>query len=135
MLEGFNTSGTVIAEHIDEAIIINFWLSIVLFISVVGPMLYLAWKYNANKVKDEDVENITHNTLLEIIWTTVPTAMMFLFFWYGYTSMVTARTMPDADKSISIDLEGKKWSWNYTYPANASGHVHKVSVGNYKQTC
>lgn len=127
MLEGFNTSGTVIAEHINEALAINLWLSIVLFLSVVVPMVYLAWKYRADKVKDEDVENITHNTVLEIIWTTVPTAMMFLFFWYGYTSMVTARTMPDTDKSISISLEGKKWSWNYTYPANANGHVHKTA--------
>ncbi len=126
MLEGFNTSGTVIAEHINEALAINLWLSIVLFFSVVGPMVYLAWKYRADKVKDEDVENITHNTTLEIIWTTVPTAMMFLFFWYGYTSMVTARTMPDADKSITIQVEGSKWKWRYEYPANADGVVHKL---------
>ena len=126
MLEGFNTSGTVIAEHIDEAIIVNFWLSIVLFISVVGPMLYLAWKYRADKVKDEDVENVTHNTLLEIIWTGVPTIMMFSFFWYGYTSMVTARTLPDANNAITVQVEGSKWKWRYEYPANADGHVHKL---------
>lgn len=126
MLEGFNTSGAVVAAHIDEAIIINFWLSIVLFLSVVAPMFYLAWKYRADKVKDEDVENITHNTTLEIIWTGVPTIMMFMFFWYGYTSMVTARTMPDADKSITIQVEGSKWKWRYEYPKNADGFVHKL---------
>ena len=126
MLEGFNTSGTVIAEHIDEALTINFWLSIVLFISVVGPMLYLAWKYRADKVKDEDVENVTHNTLLEIIWTGVPTIMMFSFFWYGYTSMVTARTLPAPDNAITVQVEGSKWKWRYEYPANADGHVHKL---------
>ena len=127
MLEGFNTSGTVIAEHIDEALTINLWLSIVLFISVVGPMVYLAWKYRADKVKDEDIENITHNTLLEVLWTGIPTAMMFLFFWYGYTSMVTARTMPALNESMVVAVEGKKWSWNYTYEANANGHVHKTA--------
>ena len=126
MLEGFNTSGAVVAAHIDEAIIINFWLSIVLFISVVGPMVYLAWKYRADKVKDEDVENITHSTTLEIIWTTVPTAMMFLFFWYGYTSMVTARTLPDANDAITVKVEGSKWKWRYEYAANADGFVHKL---------
>ena len=113
MLEGFNTSGSIIAEHINEALAINLWLSIVLFFSVVGPMVYLAWKYRADKVKDEDVENVTHNTLLEIIWTTIPTAMMFFFFWYGYTSMVTARTMPDANNAITIKVEGSKWKWRY----------------------
>ena len=126
MLEGFNTSGTVIAEHIEEAIVINFWLSIFLFFTVVGPMIYLAWKYRANNVKDEDIENYTHNTLLEIVWTVVPTIMLLVFFWYGYTSMVTARTLPDANNAITIKVEGSKWKWRYEYPANADGIVHKL---------
>ncbi len=127
MLEGFNTSGSIIAEHIGFALEMNLWLSIVLFLSVVGPMLYLAWKYRADKVKDEDIENVTHHLLLEITWTTIPTIMMFTFFYYGYTSMVTARTMPPANESIIIAVEGKKWSWNHTYPANANGFVHKTA--------
>ena len=126
MLEGFNSSGAIVAEHIDEALTINLWLSIVLFLSVVAPMLYLAWKYRADKVKDEEIENVTHNLTLEIIWTTIPTAMMFLFFWYGYTSMVTARTMPDANNAITVKVEGSKWKWRYEYPANADGVVHKL---------
>ena len=134
MLEGFNTSGTVIAEHIDEALIINFWLSIVLFISVVAPMLYLAWKYRADKVKNEDVENVTHNTTLEVLWTTIPTIMMFTFFWYGYTSMVTARTLPAANDAITIKVEGSKWKWRFEYPANADGFVHKLGGAYTKPT-
>ncbi len=127
MLEGFNTSGSIIAEHIGFALEMNLWLSIVLFFSVVGPMLYLAWKYRADKVKDEDIENVTHHLLLEITWTTIPTIMMFTFFYYGYTSMVTARTMPAVNESIVIAVEGKKWSWNHTYPANTDGFVHKTA--------
>ena len=126
MLEGFNTSGTVIAEHIDEALTVNLWFSIVLFLSVVLPMLYFAWKYRESNVKDEDIENVTHNTLLEIIWTVVPTMMLLAFFWYGYTSMVTARTMPSVDESIVVNVEGSKWKWRYEYPPNASGYVHKL---------
>ena len=134
MLEGFNTSGSIIAEHINEALEINLVLSIILFFSVVGPMVYLAWKYRADKVKDEDVENVTHNTTLEIIWTTIPTAMMFFFFWYGYTSMVTARTLPDADNAITIKVEGSKWKWRYEYPANEEGVVHKLGGAYTKPT-
>ncbi|MDQ7066507.1 MAG: cytochrome c oxidase subunit II [Sulfurimonas sp.] len=126
MLEGFNTSGTIIAEHINQALEINLWISLALFASVVLPMFYLAWKYRESNVKDEDIENITHNTLLEIVWTVVPTITLFVCFWYGYTSMVTARTMPDADKSITIDVEGSKWKWRYEYPANENGFVHKL---------
>ncbi len=126
MLQGFNTSGTVIAEHIQQALEINLWISLVLFASVAIPLVYLAWKYRENNVKDEDIQNVTHNTLLEIVWTVVPTITLFVCFWYGYTSMVTARTMPAIDDSIVVEVEGSKWKWRYEYPANESGFVHKL---------
>ena len=125
-LEGFQTSGTVIAEHIDEALWVNLVLSVVLFASVVVPMLWFAWKYRESNVKDEDIENVTHHTGLEITWTLVPTAMLMVFFWYGYTSMVTARTMPPVEDSIVVKVEGSKWKWRYEYSANANGFVHKL---------
>ena len=131
MLEGFNTSGTVIAAHIDQAFWVNFWVSIVLFCSVVVPMLYLAWKYRESKVKNEDIENFTHHTGLEITWTVVPTIMLMVFFWYGYDSMKTARTIPDS--GITIKVEGSKWKWRYEYPANEAGHVHKLGGAYTKQ--
>lgn len=131
MLEGFNTSGTVIAAHIDQAFWVNFWVSIVLFCSVVVPMLYLAWKYRESKVKNEDIENFTHHTGLEITWTVVPTIMLMVFFWYGYDSMKTARTIPDS--GITINVEGSKWKWRYEYPANEAGHVHKLGGAYTKQ--
>ena len=129
MLEGFNTSGTIIAEHINEALVINLWISVVLFASVVLPMVYLAWKYRESNVKNEDIENVTHNTTLEIVWTVVPTITLFVCFWYGYTSMVTARTMPVPtvdEPVITVQVEGSKWKWRYEYAANKDGFVHKL---------
>jgi len=134
MLQGFDTSASIIAADIDQAFWINFWISIVLFLSVVVPMIYLAWKYRADKVKDEDVENYTHNTALEIAWTLIPTTLLMVLFYYGYTSMKTARTMPDASSAITIKVEGSKWKWRYEYPANAAGHVHKLGGAFTKPT-
>lgn len=134
MLEGFDTSGTIIAADIDQAFWINFWISIVLFLSVVLPMIYFAWKYNSKKVKDENIENFTHHTTLEIAWTLIPTAMLMVLFYFGYTSMRSARTMPDASTAITIQVEGSKWKWRYEYPANAAGHVHKLGGAFTKPT-
>ena len=125
MLEGFQSQASTFAADIDQALYINLVFSIILAISVLGPMIYFAWKYRASNVKKEDIENIVHHTGLEITWTLIPTIMMFILFYYGYSSMKVLRTMPDVQDSIVIELEGKKWSWNYTYPANKNGYVHK----------
>jgi cytochrome c oxidase subunit II len=126
-LKGFDSSGVTIAAEIDQALAINLWLSVALFASVVAPMLWFAWKYRASNVKNEDIENVTHNTMLEIIWTAVPTAMLMVFFYYGWTSMKAARDIPTEDKNaVTVKVEGSKWKWRYEYPANANGFVHKL---------
>jgi len=123
-LQGFDSSAATFAADIDQAFWINFWISIVLFLSVVIPMFYFAWKYREKNVKNEDIENVTHNTALELAWTLIPTAMLMVLFYYGYTTMKTLRTMPAVSESIVVEVEGKKWSWKYTYPANKNGFVH-----------
>jgi len=126
-LSGFNSMASTFAADVDQAFWINFWISIFLGLTVLVPMFYFAWKYRASNVKDEDIINYTHNTPLEIAWTLVPTALMMVLFYYGYTSMKTLRTMPAVSESIVIKVEGSKWKWKYEYPANKAGHVHKIT--------
>ncbi len=126
-LQGFNTMAATFAADVDQAFWINFWISVVLGLSVIVPMFYFAWKYRESNVKDEDITNVTHNTSLEIAWTLIPTALLMVLFYYGYTSMNTLRTMPAESESIVINVEGSKWKWKYEYPANKAGHVHKIT--------
>jgi cytochrome c oxidase subunit 2 len=126
-LNGFNSGAVNFAADIDQAFWINFWISIVLGLSVLVPMFYFAWKYRESNVKNEDISNNSHNTPLEIAWTLIPTALMMVLFYYGYTTMKTLRTMPALSESVVIKVEGSKWKWKYEYPANKAGHVHKVT--------
>lgn len=125
-LQGFDTMAATFASDVDQAFWLNFGISLILGLSVILPMFYFAWKYRADKVKDEDISDVTHNTTLELLWTLIPTAMLMVLFYYGYSSMKTLRTMPAESESIVIQVEGRKWQWNYEYPANASGFVHKT---------
>lgn len=134
MLEGFNTSAATFAADVDQAFWIHVVISIGLFLSVVAPMFYFAWKYRADKVKEEEIGTLTHHTGLEITWTVIPVILLMVFFYYGYSSMKTLRTMPAESESIVVKVEGSKWKWKYEYPANASGHVHKIGGAFQKPT-
>jgi cytochrome c oxidase subunit 2 len=125
-LQGFNDSASTFNADMDTAFAVHFILSGLLIASVILPMFYFAWKYRADKVKNEDIGTMTHHTLLEILWTAVPVAAVMVFFYYGNTTMQMFRTMPAESQSIVIDVEGSKWKWKYEYPANESGHVHKI---------
>jgi len=131
-LEGFSSSASSFNADMDFAFWLHVWISVALFLSVVVPMFYFAWKYRADKVKSEDIGDLTHHTGLELTWTIVPIIAVMVFFYYGNTTMQMFRTMPAESQSIVIDVEGSKWKWKYEYPANASGYVHKIG-GVYKK--
>ena len=78
-------------------------------------MFYFAWKYRADKVKNEDVGTLTHHTLLEVLWTAITVAAVMVFFYYGNTTMQMFRTMTAESQAIVIDVEGSKWKWKYEY--------------------
>ena len=124
-LQGFSTLAAKTAVDVDQAFWVHMWVIVILGLSVILPMLYFVWKFRADKVANEDISDVTHNTKLELIWTLIPTAMLMVLFYYGYSSMKTLRTMPAESESIVMHVEGKKWSWMHTYPANKNGFVHK----------
>ena len=131
-LEGFSSSASSFNADMDFAFWLHVWISIALFLSVIAPMFYFAWKYRADKVKNEDVGTLTHHTALELAWTIIPIIAVMVFFYYGNTTMQMFRTMPAESQSIVINVEGSKWKWKYAYPANESGYVHNIG-GVYKK--
>lgn len=124
-LQGFNEMSATFAADVDQAFWVNFGISVFLGLTVILPMIYFAWRFRASNVKNEEISDVTHHTGLEIAWTLIPTALLMVLFYYGYSSMKTLRTMPAESESIVIDVEGKKWSWMHTYPTNKNGFVHK----------
>ena len=132
-LEGFSTSASSFNADHEFAFWLHVWISVALFLSVVAPMFYFAWKYRADKVKNEDIGNLTHHTGLELAWTIIPIIAVMVFFYYGNTTLQMFRTLPTVtDDTVVIKVEGSKWKWKYEYPANKSGYVHKVG-GAFKK--
>ena len=113
-LEGVETGVASYTEAVDHSHIIILGLSLFLMAIVIFSMLYFVYKYRADKVKDEDIVNVTHNTALEVTWTVVPTILLMIMFYYGYDALKQLRTMPE--DAIEIKVIGKKWVWHYEYP-------------------
>lgn len=114
MLDGFNQNASSFAADVDRAFWISTGISIFMFVLVAGLMIYFIIKYHHSRVKPEEIRNIKDHLLLEITWTVVPTILLFVIFYYGYTAFREIRTMPK--NAMTIDVLGKRWSWTFTYP-------------------
>ena len=89
------------------------WLSIVLFAIVTGLALYFAKRYRRRR-PDEITPHITHNNVVEIVWTVIPLIIVIGIFFWGFHNYMVAQVAPA--ESMEIVISAKKWQWEFEYP-------------------
>ena len=114
MLEGFDREASTFAADVDRAFWITTGISAAMFLLVTGLMLYFIVRYHHSRVKPDEIRNIKDHLGLEIAWTVIPTMLLFVIFYYGYTAFREVRTLPE--EAFVVDVLGKRWSWTFSYP-------------------
>jgi cytochrome c oxidase subunit 2 len=105
------------AERHDVVFYTVLWTTACFFFVVVGLMLLFVLVYRQRKAGEEG-GGPTHNTALEIVWTSVPLAAVTVIFVMGFHGFLQLDTPPsDADL---IDVEARQWAFLFTYPNGAT---------------
>ena len=115
---------STIAGDVDWLYYFIYWLSVVLFVLVVGVMLYSAVKYRERK--GHKAEPTGHNVVLEIAWTIAPIFILVFLFHKGFTGYMDLATAPA--NSMEIRVNAKQWGWEFVYPNGGSDSILHVPV-------
>jgi len=109
---GFQTPATPIMEGI-----INFHNHIMFF--MVGVGIFVMWllgrclilyKSSTNLKK---VDNFTHATTVEVVWTIVPAIILMIIAIPSFALLYSMDEM--LDPSITLKVIAHQWYWNYEY--------------------
>ena len=60
----------------------------------------------------------THNTLLEVAWTTIPIVILLVIAVPSFKLLFFQLIPPPAD--LTVKATGKQWYWSYSYPTTAN---------------
>ncbi len=99
-------------EGVDFSMYLILSISVFFLVGITVVMVYFLFKYNKNR--NPVATNIPHNTFLEIIWTVIPTILVLIMFWYGWTGYKPMLTAPK--DAMEIDAIGQMWKWTFIYP-------------------
>lgn len=99
-------------EGVDFSMYLILSISVFFLVGITVVMVYFLFRYN--KKKNPVATNISHNTLLEVIWTVIPTALVLIMFWYGWTGYKPMLTAPD--DAMEIETIAQMWKWTFKYP-------------------
>jgi cytochrome c oxidase subunit 2 len=115
---------STIAQEIDTAWYIVYWLDVAMFIGLMGAMFWFMYRYRKRSNKDK-VSNITHSTRIEIVWTVIPTILVLGLFVVGLRGFFMASIAPA--ESIEIRTTAEMYMWTFTYP-NGNVTVNELIV-------
>ncbi len=90
-----------------------FIVAICVFFLVLITTLMIVFVVKYNSKKNVKAKNIHGNVMLEVLWTVVPTILVLIMFWLGWTGY---KQMRDAPKdSMVVDVYAQMWSWSFQY--------------------
>ncbi len=91
-----------------------FWLSIVLFILVMGPGAWFVYKYRLKKGEEhKPTPRITHHLGLELTWSIIPLILCFVIAVWGFWDFMALGVAPADTEDIYVT--GYKWGWRFEH--------------------
>jgi cytochrome c oxidase subunit 2 len=106
----FSNASTFV-KGIDKTFALIFGIELFFFVLVMGTMLWFIYRYN--KKRNPVPSHIEGSVTLEIIWTVIPTALVLLMFFYGWTQYVPVLKAPK--DAFTVNSTARMWSWTFRY--------------------
>lgn len=107
---------TELVRPIDNTFMLIFWISVFSFVLLMGLMMYFVVRYKRRPGVPVQ-RSASHNTVLEIAWTVLPTIALVIMFFQGFWVYMEQAIAPG--NALQMQLSAKKWAWSITYPNGA----------------
>ncbi|MCC7318576.1 MAG: cytochrome c oxidase subunit II [Bacteroidales bacterium] len=106
------TSASTFAQGVDLSLYVIVGISLFFLVGITFVMLYFVFRYN--KKRNPVASNIEGSHTMEIIWTAIPTILVMVMFYFGWTGYKPLRTVPDG--AIELKAYGQMWKFSFEYP-------------------
>ena len=126
---------TKVSNDIYDLHMLVLWICVFIGIGVFGTMFYSI--YHHRKSRGHKAEQFHENTMVELIWTIIPTLILIGMAIPATKAMIELDDVQESEMSIKVT--GHQWKWEYDYLDNgihffssldeASNKVRQVGSG------
>lgn len=96
---------------------------------VLGLMIWVMIRYRAKR--NPNPSSVTHNTLLEVVWTVVPVLILViiavpsfrLLYYSDKAPPLSEAALKAGEKYFYIKATGHQWYWSYVYEGPQGGRL------------
>lgn len=109
---GLQPAASPVMENIHQFHNLLLWIITAIVVFVLILLVYIMVRYNRRV--NPNPSKTTHNTLLEVIWTTVPILILVVIATQSFPLLYHVERVPEAD--VTVKATGYQWYWGYSYP-------------------
>ena len=109
---GFQPSASPIQEQVVEFHNLLLWIISIIVLLVLALIIYVSLRFN--KKTNKKPSTVSHNTLIEVIWTAIPLIILVIIIIPSFGLLYKMDRTPDPEMTLKIT--GYQWYWGYEYP-------------------
>ena len=95
-------------------------LAAIVFIGVEGFILYAVFRYRRKPGDDVLPEQLHGNNTVELIWTAIPTVIVFILFVFSMITLGVVEARDEQQEATTIEVDAFTWQWTFRYENGAS---------------
>ncbi len=107
------------AKMVDGLFFTTVGWATVIFIGVESALLYAVWRFRG-KPDDPEPKQTHGNTLVEIVWTVIPAAVLAFVAVPTVKTIFATAQIPEASlergEPLKVEVVGHQWWWEFRYP-------------------
>ena len=101
------------AEKLDTLYHFLVGISVVACVLVIVAFAWFSIRYRRKSEQEQGSAQVSHNTLLEFIWSFIPFVIFAVAFVWGWVLFYDFKRPPK--DSLEIHVYGQMWSWTFVY--------------------
>jgi cytochrome c oxidase subunit 2 len=110
----FQPAASPVMQDIEDFHRFVLWIIFFICLLVLGLLLVIIVRYNHRS--NPAPSKVTHNTLLEVLWTIIPVIILVIIAIPSFKLLYFEADVPPAD--MTIKAIGHQWFWSYQYPGS-----------------
>jgi cytochrome c oxidase subunit II len=114
------TPKTDAGQDVFNLYLIVLGLAAIVFVGVEGFILYAVFRYRRKPGDEVLPEQLHGNNTVEIIWTLIPTVIVFVLFFFSMLTLGEVDASSDVENATTVEVEGFQWQWTFRYENGAS---------------
>jgi cytochrome c oxidase subunit 2 len=125
----FQPAASPVMQRIEEFHTFVLYIITLVTLFVLALLIWIIIRYNhrANPVPSK----VSHNTLLEVVWTVAPVVILVLIAIPSF-KLLYYEAAPPKPPDMTIKAIGKQWYWTYEYPTNGDFQFDSLGLSDVK---